>query len=78
MRRPLIGGKDFQPSIGQGIKLKEGSWRWTKGKWYLMCVFFGGERGECVCENFLVSMCGKVLFTGKKCVQTKTMKGSYV
>jgi hypothetical protein len=40
--------------------------------------FLEGEGGEWVCEKFLVFMCGKVLFMGKKCVQKKTMKGSYV
>jgi hypothetical protein len=47
----------------------------------ILCVCFlegEGEGGEWVCEKFLVLMCGKVLFMGKKCVQTKTMKGSYV
>jgi hypothetical protein len=37
-----------------------------------------GEGGEWMCEKFLVFMRGKVLFMGKKYVQTKTMKGSYV
>ncbi len=31
-----------------------------------------------MCEKFLILMCGKVLFMEKICVQTKTMKGSYV
>jgi hypothetical protein len=31
-----------------------------------------------MCEKFLVFMCEKMLFMEKICVQTKTMKGSYV
>jgi hypothetical protein len=42
-----------------------------------MC-FLEGEGREWACEKFLVFMCGKMLFMGKKCVQTKTMKGNYV
>jgi hypothetical protein len=40
MRGPLIGGKDFPTSIGQGSKLKEGSWRGTKGEEEYL-VFWG-------------------------------------
>ncbi len=36
MRRPLIGGEDFEASIGHEDKLKERSWRFTKGEGNLL------------------------------------------
>ncbi len=78
MRRPLIGGKDFQPSIGQGEQAQGGVIGGLP-KEVISCVCsLEGEGGEWMCEKFLVFMRGKVLFMGKKYVQTKTMKGSYV
>jgi hypothetical protein len=41
MRRPLIAGKNFNASIEQGNKLKEGSRRLTKKE---ECVFFFERR----------------------------------
>ncbi len=62
MRGPLIGGKDFQTSIGQGEQAQGGSRRCTKeGEEYL--VFWGKKKEEN--ENVrrrLIFMCGKVLF----------------
>ncbi len=52
MRGPLIGGKDFQTSIGQGEQAQGGSRRCAKeGEEYL--VFFGGKKKE---ENESVRM----------------------
>jgi hypothetical protein len=79
MRRPLIGKKDFQPSIGQGEQAQGGViGSLPREVVFCVCVFLEGEGGDWVCEKLLILMCGKVLFMGKKCVQTKTMKGSYV
>jgi len=57
IRRPLIGGKDFETSIGQGTR--KGHGRFTKrvnGE-----CFFGERRledeGGGVCERKLVPMC---------------------
>jgi hypothetical protein len=78
MRRPLIEGKDFQPSIGQGEQTQGGVIGGLPRE-VVSCVCFSeGEAGEWMCEKNLVLMCGKMLFMGKKCVQTKTMKGNYV
>jgi thymidine phosphorylase len=78
MRRPLIGGKNFQPSIGQGEQA-QGAVIGGLLREVVFCVcFLEGDEGEWVCEKFLVLMCEKMLFMGKKSVQTKTMKGSYV
>jgi len=48
--------------------LKRGDRRLSKESG-ILCVFFGeGEGGgECVCEKFLILMCGKMLFMGKMC-----------
>jgi hypothetical protein len=32
MRRPLIGARDFEASIGQGEQAQRRSWRLTKGE----------------------------------------------
>jgi hypothetical protein len=79
MKRPLIGGKDFQPSIGQGEQAQGGVIGGLP-RCVALCVgFCGGEGGEGECEKFLVLMYGKVLFMGKKvCKQnpSKEVMGS--
>jgi len=45
MRRPLIGRKDFQPSIGQGEQA-QGEVIGGLPKVVVFCVFFGGEGGK--------------------------------
>ncbi len=40
MKRPLIGGEDFQASIGQGEQAQRGVMgSLPKGEW-ILCVFF--------------------------------------
>jgi hypothetical protein len=75
MKGPLIGGKDFPTSIGQGSKFKEGSWRGTnEGKEYL--VFWGKEKEKNgIVRKRLVFKYGKVLFMKKMCAN-KSMEGS--
>jgi len=46
MRRPLIGGKDFQPFIGQGEQAQGGVIRGLPRKLVFLCVFFKGGGGE--------------------------------
>ncbi len=42
----------------------------------VLCVcFLEGEGGEWMCEKFLVFMCGKVLFMGKKMCANKNHEG---
>jgi len=48
MRRPLIGGKDFKTSIGQGEQAQRRSWRLTKGERSILCWGKGKEENECV------------------------------
>jgi hypothetical protein len=50
MRRPLIGGKDFQISIGQGEQAQGGVMGdLPKEEWYLVCFPRGKkEENECV------------------------------
>jgi hypothetical protein len=66
MKGPLIRGKDFQTSIGQGEQAQGGSKGCTKeGEEYL--VF--GERKKKEkkrMEKILVLMCEKVLFMKRK------------
>jgi hypothetical protein len=68
MKRPLIRGKNFQTSIGQGEQAQGGGHgRFTKKKGVVSCVFFcGKEENECVREK-LVLMCEKMLFIEKMC-----------
>jgi hypothetical protein len=42
MRRPLIGARDFETSIGQGEQAQGRSWRLTKGEVFCVCM----ERGK--------------------------------
>jgi hypothetical protein len=82
MRRPLIGGKDFKTSIGQGEQVQggviEGGEEFlTRTKEDLMCFWEESEEDECVREK-LILMCGKIVVHEKKNVQTKSMGGSCV
>jgi len=62
MRRPLIGRKDFQTSIGQGEVME--AYQRERG---VSCIF-GKEKEENECvRKKLILMCGKVLFMGKMC-----------
>jgi hypothetical protein len=77
MRGPLIGGRDFQTSIGQGEQVQGGSKRCTKEGEEFVC--FGGKRkkeNESMRRRFIF-MCGKVLFMRKMCAN-KSMEGSCV
>jgi hypothetical protein len=67
--------KGFPTSIGQGNKLKEGSWRGTKeGEEYL--VFWGKEKEKNgSVRKRLVLKYGKVLFMKKMCAN-KSMEGT--
>jgi hypothetical protein len=68
MRRPLLGGKDFQTSIGQGEQAQGGVMGGLpKEEWYLVCFSKEKEENECVREE-LVLMCEKMLFMEKMCV----------
>ncbi len=63
MRRPLIGGKDFKTSIGQGEQAQGGVMEGgqiflTLTKEGLMCFWEEKEEEECV-KKKLVLMCGK-------------------
>jgi len=60
MRGPLIGGKDFEASIGQGEQAQGRSWRLTKGERSILCGRKKKEENECVRKK-LVLMCGKVV-----------------
>ncbi len=67
----------FPTSIGQGNKLKEGSWKGTKGKEEYL-VFWGKEKEKNgSVGKRLVLKYGKVLFMKKMCAN-KSMEGSYV
>jgi hypothetical protein len=72
MRRPLIGGKDFQTSIEQ----REQAQGWVMGglpkeEWYLMCFFLGKkEEKQCV-KGKLVLVCERMLFMEKMCANKK-------
>jgi hypothetical protein len=70
MKRPLIGGKDFKASIGQGEQAQGRSWT-LAGNRGVCCV--GGRRreeNECVRKR-LVLMCGRVLFKKRMCARNK-------
>jgi hypothetical protein len=68
MRRPSIGGKDFQTSIGQGEQVQGGViGGLLKKKSGILCVFsVEKEVNVCVKEK-LVLMCEKMLFMEKMC-----------
>jgi TPP-dependent indolepyruvate ferredoxin oxidoreductase alpha subunit len=73
MRKPLIGGEDFEGSIGQGEQAqgkdmeayqRERGVSWVRGR--------EKEEKECVRKR-LVLMCEKVLFMKKKCAWKDSM-----
>jgi len=51
MRRPLIGGEDFEASIGQGEQVQGKVMGAYQGKGIMCVCFLGGERGERRCEK---------------------------
>ncbi len=67
-------GRILKLPLGKGKKLKDRSWRPTKGEGSLLG--WGKEKGrEGMCKkNKLVLMCGKVLFM-ERCVQELSMEG---
>ncbi len=72
MRRPLIGGEDFEASIGQGEQAQGKVMEAYQGRGKSLGV---GERKkeekECVKKKRLVLMCGKVLFMREMCARIK-------
>jgi hypothetical protein len=58
-----LEGKISKLPLDKGNKLKERSWRLTKGKRSILCGKKRKEENECV-KKRLVLMCGKV-FHGK-------------
>jgi hypothetical protein len=65
----------FSTSIGQGSKLKEGSWKGTKEKEEYL-VFWGKEKEKNrSVRKILVLKYGNVLFMKKMCAN-KSMEGS--
>ncbi len=78
MRRPLIGGKDFNTSIRQGEQAQGGVKEAYQGRG--VRVFFSEEeRGEWVWERIISSYVWKNVIHGKKnYVQKKHMEGSCV
>jgi hypothetical protein len=58
-----LGGRILKLPLGKGNKLKERSWKFTKGEGNLLGGGKEKEReGMCEKKNGLVLMCGKVLF----------------
>jgi hypothetical protein len=69
MKRPLIRGKDFQTSIGQGEQAQVGVMGGLL-KGVVSCVFFFSKekRGKMsVWEKKLILMCERMLFMEKMC-----------
>jgi hypothetical protein len=66
-----LEGRILKLPLDKGTKLKERSWRLTKGKGSLLG--WGKEKGEkeCVKKKGLVLMCGKVLFMREMCARIK-------
>jgi hypothetical protein len=79
MRRPLIGRKDFNTSIGQGEQTQGGvKESYQGGRIHVFFFRKKKEENECGREE-LILMCEKMLFMDKKnYVQTKSMEGSCV
>jgi len=70
-----LKGRILKLPLGKGDKLKERSWRFTKGEGSLLG--WGKEKGRegmCETKKILVLMCGKVLFM-ERCVQELSMEG---
>jgi hypothetical protein len=69
-----LEGRILKLPLGKGNKLKERSWRLTKGEGSLLG--WGKEKGreKMWKKKRLVLMCGKVLFM-ERCVQELRMEG---
>ncbi len=68
MKRPLIGGKDFQTSIGQGEQVQGRFMGSLQKEGMISCVFFSGKKEENDCvRRKLVFMCERMLFMKKMC-----------
>jgi hypothetical protein len=67
----------FPTSIGQGNKLKEGSWRGTKGEEEHFVFGEKTKENNGSVRRRLIFKYGKVLFMKKMCAN-KSMEGSYV
>jgi hypothetical protein len=65
-----LKGRISKLPLGKGHKLKEMSWKLTKGERNILCWGRGKEENECVRKR-LVLMCGKVLFMKKICARNK-------
>jgi hypothetical protein len=65
-----LEGKISKLPLDKGNKLKERSWKLTKGERNILCGGRGKEENECVRKR-LVLMCGKVLFMEKMCARNK-------
>ncbi len=76
MKRPLIKGKDFQTSIGQGGQVQGGVIEAYQRERGVSCVL-GRKRKRMSVRKRLILMCGKVLFMGKMCAN-KSMERNCV
>ncbi len=65
-----LEGRISKLPLDKGNKLKERSWRLTKGGRNILCGGREKEKKECVRKR-LVLMCGKVLFMKKMCARNK-------
>jgi hypothetical protein len=70
MRRPLIAGKDFEASIGQGEQIQGKVMKAYQGRKEFLCWGKENEENECVRKR-LIFMCAKVLFMKKMCARNK-------
>ncbi len=79
MRGPLIGGKDFQTSIGQGKQAQGGVLEVYQGREeYLMFLVEEKKKEKERMEKILMFMWEKVLFMKRKICANKSMEGSCV
>jgi hypothetical protein len=67
MRRPLIGGKDFQTFIGQGKQAQGGIMEGLTKKKVVPCMFFLRKYEEECVRGKLVIKCERMLFMEKMC-----------
>jgi len=70
MRKPLIGGKDFEASIGQREQVQGKVMEAYQGRGVSCVGGRGKEENECV-KKILVLMCGKMLFMKNMCARNK-------
>jgi hypothetical protein len=72
MRRPLIGGEDFETSIGQGEQAQGKVMEAYQGKGKSLGLGKGKRKRRNVWKKkLLVFMCGKVLFMREMCARIK-------